>query len=574
VTIPAMDLTTDFTWMFWCKQDASQGITVATGGNDVILGNRYGGTASPLQFVKFTPTNFEFYNGDNTNFITYPEPMPSSVWVHNATVKDGDKLTYYRDGFEVRSITLTKTVDANPFYMGADGYSGVQEAWCGCLSDVRIYNKAVTRLEILAAMAGVERIDMEVGYALIPPEIDGEADAIWSVASAQSFVPLADPADGSGTWKVLYDAENLYVLVEVTDDSLQNDSAAAWQDDSVEVYFDGGNTKLTTALSGDDHQYTFGWTADDIQGTNIAGYTEGIEQGQVTTATGWCIEIKMPWASLLGDPNAAPEARDLIGIDCYYNDDDDGGDTREGKMLSFSAVEGWNDASQWGTAILAAVPGVVDPNMNGLVARYAFENDVNDSSGNGFNGTIVGNPTFVEGPAGYGMGMEFDGESYVDAGKDAALDLTSALSISIWIRPGTDGSIETAPLSKADATAGWSWQLRYGWFTAKPTTMGFQFNETDGSSAWVFVNQALAVGEWCHIAGTYDGTTLKCYLDGVKRDSVPLAGIVGSASSLLIGSDGWRSDWIGAIDEVAIYNRALSPEEILYLAGYRVETDE
>ena len=334
----------------------------------------------------------------------------------------------------------------------------------------------------------------------------------------------------------------------------------------MEIYFDGGNTKLTTPLSGDDHQYTFGWTADDIQGTNITGATEGIEQAQVTTATGWRIEIKMPWLSIQG---VARQARDLIGMDCYYNDDDDGGDSREGKMLSFSAVEGWNDASQWGTAILADVPAPVDPNTDGLVARYSFENDVNDSSASGFNATIVGNPTFVDGPAGYGTAMEFDGESYVDSGKHAELDLTTAISISIWIKPGTDGSVETAPLAKADSVAGWSWQLRYGWGAAKPTIMGFQFNAVDGSRVWVYVNEALPAGEWRHITGAYDGVTVKCYLDGVQTDSAPMAGIVGSDSSLLIGSDGWRSDWIGAIDEVAIYNRALSAEEVLYLAGFR-----
>lgn len=564
MTIPAMDLTTDFTWMFWCKQDASQGFTAATGGNDVILGNRYGGTASPLQFVKFTPTNFEFYNGDNTNFIAYPEVMPSSVWVHNVTVKDGDKLTYYRDGFEVRSITLTKTMDANPFYMGADGFNGVQEAWCGCLSDVRLYNKAATQLEILAAALNVERIDMEVGCAGKAPVIDGEIDYVWGSASTQYFVPV-DANSASGSWKALYDSENLYVIVEVTDDSLMNDSNDSWQDDSVEFYFDGGNSKLNTALSGDDRQYTFGWGTDVIQGTNIQ--LEGVEQAQAATATGWRIEIKFPWTTL---QEAAPQALDLIGIDCFYNDDDDGGDTRESAICTFADnADGnaWNDASRWGTAVLAVPPEPVDPGADGLVAYYAFENDVNDSSANGFNGTIVGNPTFVEGPAGYGMAMEFDGESYVDAGKDPALDLTSALSVSIWIRPGTDGSVETAPLSKADASAGWSWQLRYGWFTAKPTIMGFQFNVTDGSRAWVYVNQDLAVGEWYQVAGTYDGATLKCYLDGVETDSTPMAGIVGSASSLLIGTDGWRSDWIGAIDEVAVYNRALSAGEILYLAG-------
>jgi hypothetical protein len=57
-SIRAMDLTNDFTWAFWCKQDAD-----GTGVNQTILGNRYGGTESPLQFIKFTPTNFEYYNG-------------------------------------------------------------------------------------------------------------------------------------------------------------------------------------------------------------------------------------------------------------------------------------------------------------------------------------------------------------------------------------------------------------------------------------------------------------------------------------------------------------------------------
>ena len=202
------------------------------------------------------------------------------------------------------------------------------------------------------------KVDMEIGFAMQAPVLDGEVDEIWADASTQSFVPLQDPVNGSGTWKALYDAENLYVIVDVTDDSLQNDSASSWQDDSVEIYFDGGNTKLDTPLSGDDHQYTLGWTTEEIQGTNIDGYTEGIEHAQVDTDTGWRIEVKMPWLSIWG---VSPQAGDLIGIDCYYNDDDDGGDSRENKMLGFSAVEGWNDASQWATAILMPIPTAKDP---------------------------------------------------------------------------------------------------------------------------------------------------------------------------------------------------------------------
>ena len=211
----------------------------------------------------------------------------------------------------------------------------------------------LTSFVLVLGLAGpVAAQDMEIGFAMQPPVIDGEVDGIWAAASTQSFVPLDDPANASGIWQVLYDAENLYVIVDMTDDSLQNDSDGSWQDDSVELYFDGGNTKVNTPLSGDDHQYTFAWTTDEIQGTNIDGYTEGIEHAQVDTDTGWRIEMKLPWLSIQG---AEPQAGDLIGIDCYYNDDDDGGDSRENKLLSFSAIEGWNDASQWGTAVLADV---------------------------------------------------------------------------------------------------------------------------------------------------------------------------------------------------------------------------
>jgi len=54
VIVPALTMDSGFTWTFWAKQPAAQETN-----NDVILGNRYGGTASPVQFCKFTPTRFE-----------------------------------------------------------------------------------------------------------------------------------------------------------------------------------------------------------------------------------------------------------------------------------------------------------------------------------------------------------------------------------------------------------------------------------------------------------------------------------------------------------------------------------
>jgi cellulose/xylan binding protein with CBM9 domain/concanavalin A-like lectin/glucanase superfamily protein len=578
VIIPAMTIENDFTWAFWAKQHVDQETN-----NDVILGNRYGGADTP-EFVKFTPTRFENYNNDGSyiNGINY-ESIPADVWIHHVVVKDGAELTYYRDGQVVMTNTMSFVVAANPFYMGADGFSGAQENWEGYLSDVRLYDRALTRLDILAAMAGVEQVDMEIVAAVEPPVIDGEVDFMWESASTQSFVPLDDPANASGTWKVLYDTENLYVLVDVTDDSLQNDSASAWQDDSVEFYFDGGNTKLDTALSGDDHQYTFGWTADDIQGTNIEGATEGIEQAQVTTDTGWRIEIKMPWLSIQG---VAPQAGDLIGLDSYYNDDDDGGDSREGKMLSFSAVEGWNDASQWGTAILGATPEPVDPGTDGLVAFYALENNTDDSSGNGLNGTAVGDPVYGAGFDGLGSAMDFDGiDDVVELGP---VDVVGGgITLSAWIKPDTFAISDARIISKATEWAGDShfWMMS----TQAETQLRFRLMTDEGSAITTLVspNAVLETGVWMYVTATWDGATMRVYRDGIEVGSVAKGGAavaVDPTVSAAIGSqpsDAFDTDpshvvkfFDGLIDEVAIYNRALSVSEMLYLAGFRADAGD
>ena len=137
--IPAMTLTNDFTWTFWAKQDIGQDTTEPPNCNDVVLGNRFGGTQSPVQFIKFTPTSFEFWRGGQYG-IDYDD-IPGGVWIHHAVVKDGQSLTYYRDGVPSGTRTIGVTVDPNPFFIGGDPEG---ERWRGLISNVRIYNYALT----------------------------------------------------------------------------------------------------------------------------------------------------------------------------------------------------------------------------------------------------------------------------------------------------------------------------------------------------------------------------------------------------------------------------------------------
>jgi hypothetical protein len=198
---------------------------------------------------------------------------------------------------------------------------------------------------------------------------------------------------------------------------------------------------------------------------------------------------------------------------------------------------------------------------------------VADSSGNGNDGTIVGNPTWIPGIGGtalefHGLGIPGGGGDYIDCGNDAILDITGPTSIALWIRPDADDpegqATTTAPMAKAMAgmSPSWSYQVRYGWGQGAPQpNMAFTFNTSP--RAWAFVGKSLERFEWCHIACSYDGTTLKCYLNGEETDSTPMGAITSSSTPVLIGSDGWGCDWIGAIDDVRIYDHALSVPEIM-----------
>ncbi|MCP4613377.1 MAG: hypothetical protein GY845_32200, partial [Planctomycetes bacterium] len=92
--IPQMTLTNDFTWSFWANHSEEN-----TADNDIIFGNRMDETPAdfvPRQFIKFTPTKFEWHmNGNGDDNLDYDD-IPADVWLHHTVVKTADQLTYYR----------------------------------------------------------------------------------------------------------------------------------------------------------------------------------------------------------------------------------------------------------------------------------------------------------------------------------------------------------------------------------------------------------------------------------------------------------------------------------------------
>ncbi len=198
--------------------------------------------------------------------------------------------------------------------------------------------------------------DFDIPTATTAPVIDAQVDDVWAKASVQYISTLVDglaidsPADCSGSFRAMYDSQYLYVLVDVNDETLVQDSdpAQGWLDDRIEVFIDADNSKDAANDTIDDSQYCFRWNHGTVE-TPVEWYRSpasltGVQYAVITTASGYRHEIKLPWSAMIGGP--AHEGQ-LIGIDVMINDDDDGGD-RDSQIAWYGGTP--HVPNSWGTA--------------------------------------------------------------------------------------------------------------------------------------------------------------------------------------------------------------------------------
>ncbi len=179
------------------------------------------------------------------------------------------------------------------------------------------------------------------------PTVDGVVEALWGNHDANSLDLVSQGSTGGGsdleaTFKTTYDNTYLYVLVEVTDESLMDDGTASWEDDAVEVFIDIGNDKLNSYGS-DDYAYIF--IINDPTVYEAGNSVAGVQYEQSITGSGYVMEFAFPW-STLGVPLIDGS---YIGIDVHVNDDDDGG-TRDTKIAWADGTDNaWQNPSLFGT---------------------------------------------------------------------------------------------------------------------------------------------------------------------------------------------------------------------------------
>lgn len=208
--------------------------------------------------------------------------------------------------------------------------------------------------------------------------------------------------------------------------------------------------------------------------------------------------------------------------------------------------------------------------VEGLVVHYPFDGDAVDASGNGLHGVIVGAVPAADRKGNTDSAYAFDGvDDRVVVPDDAKLNLVTGITITAWVKIlGSTGDHQVI-LGKYYRDG---WTLRSYILELQPDGRTLQLaipGVTGDTSSSGASSVPLDFNEWTHVAATYDGHTARVYLNGEETGSHAQAGTIPvEGSRVLVGAHDTPADrnpLLGSVDEVRLYDRALSAEEIRQL---------
>jgi hypothetical protein len=183
-----------------------------------------------------------------------------------------------------------------------------------------------------------------------------------------------------------------------------------------------------------------------------------------------------------------------------------------------------------------------------------------DSSGNGHDGSLLGNASWAGGVT--GNALLLDGQnSYVNVGRDPDFDITSQITVSAWIKVGKFDRQWQAIVTKGDNS--WRLQRNLESGTLEFACTGLSVPGAEWGS--IFGTVDVDDGQWHHTAGVYDGQGLYLYVDGNLDVSSEASGKIRvDDRPVYIGENAGAPNrfWNGLVDDVRIYNYALSAAEI------------
>ncbi|MFH2050265.1 MAG: LamG-like jellyroll fold domain-containing protein [bacterium] len=205
---------------------------------------------------------------------------------------------------------------------------------------------------------------------------------------------------------------------------------------------------------------------------------------------------------------------------------------------------------------------------NGLIAYYPFNGNANDESGNGHDGIVNGAELSSDRFGNEEASYFFSGNDYIVISDSDTLNFNNT-TISAWIKLTEDvGNTQWRIVNRQEINNAAAWGLEIfglGYSNSTGNTPTCHFGD---SNIWhnTLATSHIDVGKWYHLVATNDGLNQKIYIDGTISASEPSLGDVlyNINSPIVIGRTAQLNTFYfqGYIDEVRIYNRALSASEV------------
>ncbi|MFW9991653.1 MAG: NosD domain-containing protein [Candidatus Odinarchaeota archaeon] len=354
-----------------------------------------------------------------------------------------------------------------------------------------------------------------------PTKVPATASALSADRIKVHAKETQDPAYGG----VMYNGHKYLLIIE----------GKIWSDAKADCETKGGHLVTITSIGENDFVTSL---LEDMYISWI-GFTDELNEGSWQWVTGEEVTYSN-WDS--GEPNEAANGEDYA------------------ELLNSGF---WNDIHDEPHAYVCEWDG--EDGSGGLPSDYVLylpmdegtDNTVHDQSSNGNDGLITG-ATWTTGIS--GNALHFDGEAYIKVPNHASLNPTSEITLMAWIYADN-----------------WNGNPRILQKGQNDNQYALTATNDDGQNVLDLWLVGLdnggqitlpSMNTWHHVAGTYDGLTTKMYVDGELLDSRQASGSIRTSThNLYIGTkehvevDALDS-FKGVIDEVAIYDRGLSAEEI------------
>lgn len=505
-----------------------------------------------------------YYNGD----------ISLGNWYHLVGVKSGNNLLFYVNGSN--SITWNDTVSGTVLNsdseLGFNTYPGWANSFSGTIDDVRIYNRALTAAdvsELYTGLVGHWKFNESSGTTAADSTAEGNNGAVSGATwTASGIIENALSFNGAGSVTKTGSAAVLKPSTEV--------SVSAWikagstDTGGSEIVSMGDSYAVRLEATGNIKFFYYNgstWSNITTTGLNLKDNQWHYVVGQKTSSS---VEIYVDGVLKITSANTGTITYNQ-GSNFVIGKHGNGGNT-------YDFVGLIDDVRIYNRPLTSQEISATYTNATSdLVAHWKLNEGsgtaISDSSGNGRSGVMNG-ATWTAGNV--GNALSFDGvNDYVNF--NDILDAGSGnMTVMAWVKfEKLDANQKL--LFKAHSLSPWlSWQLQlYG---DQPQSSGvepvFTVATTNGGYYSSGYSGVVSAGTWYHVAGVKNGNNLSFYMNGATANTWTdtISGTVQNGDSALsLGSawDGTQEPFRGVLDDVRVYNRALTSQEIntIYMAN-------